>query len=234
MLELNGLLDHCHRLRDCTHEALVAVLRQEGRLDALKPVLAIDSLTGLRSRAAIEMLLERWWRDDPTRHRLASVGLVDIDRLSAINECVGPAAGDRLIGALANLARDSLHHNRGHSVIGRFAGQQFLAFLGDTGPHGATTAVERLRQTVEAATLRASDEELRVQISCGVTEVYPGDTAATLFARVQKTLRAAKAAGGNRTVLHDGARPTLITPPSFSVVLHMLRLDSDAVGSSSA
>jgi hypothetical protein len=60
-----------------------------------------------------------------------------------------------------------------------------------------------------------------------VAEILPADNAATLLRRAQDTLQAAKTAGGNVTLLHDGVRPASIQPPTFSVVLHTLRLDAD-------
>ncbi len=228
LAQIGKLLDGCHHLRDLTHEALVATLRQESRLDALKPALQIDPLTTLRSRPAIEMLLEGWWRADPDRRRVASVALIDLDRLSDINRQYGYAVGDRLIGALARLTLEAIRRNRGYDVASRFSGQQFLVFLGDTGPHGATTAMERLRQTIQAATVFAEGQAIAVSVSCSVTEIWPTDTAVSLLQRIQVTLATAKAAGGNQTAQHEGLAPAGVTPPTFSVVLHTLRLDGDA------
>ena len=233
LAEIRGLLDHCHNLRDRTHELLATVLRREDRLTSLKPALQLDALTMLRSRAALEMMLESWWRDDPFRHRLASVALIDIDRQSEVNRQFGPGVGDRLISALAALASDSFRRNRGYDVVGRFAGQQLLVFLGDTGPQGATTAVERLRQTVQAATISLAGQEIPLRVSCGVTEIIPVDSAATLLRRADAALRLAKTGGGNQTVLHHNEKSAPVTPPTFSVVLHTLRLDCDSARMSS-
>lgn len=216
---IRGLIDHCHSLRDRTQESLVAVLRREDRLGSLKPALQVDALTTLRSRAALEMMLESWWHDDPLRHRLASVALIDIDRQSDVNRQYGPLVGDRLICSLAELASEGFRRNRGYDVLGRFAGQQLLAFLGDTGPQGATTAVERLRQMVEATIVCLDGVEVPLRISCGVTEILPKDTAATLLRRAQSTLNMAKTAGGNQTCLNMQDRPAPLTPSTFSVVL---------------
>jgi diguanylate cyclase (GGDEF)-like protein len=225
--ETAKLLDQCHALRDAMHESMVAILSQERRLSTIDRKLQIDALTGLCNRSGFERALQQWWFDDPSRKRLASIGLIDLDRLGRCNEGHGPIVGDHLLRATARLLTNLLRQNRGHDLAFRFAGQQFIAFLGDTGPHSATSCLERIRQTIQSSKFLLHESELPVTVTCGVTEILADDSSRTLLERAQKTLRAAKKAGRNQTYLHDGTEPQPVKPPEYQVLPRTVRLDFD-------
>ena len=90
---------------------------------------------------------------------------------------------------------------------GRFAGQRFFVFWADTGPHGATSVVERIRQTIAETHFELPQGTIEVTFSAAVTEVLNDDTTKSLFTRLNKTLREAKLAGRNCTYLFDGTAP---------------------------
>jgi diguanylate cyclase (GGDEF)-like protein len=100
-------------------------------------------------------------------------------------------------------------------MAARFSGQRFLLLLPDVSPRDAATLVEKLRQTIEKSRFRHRGQEIRVTVSCAVTEASSADSPEALFARTEATLYEAKRYGRNRTFLHEGKYPTPVIPPSF-------------------
>jgi diguanylate cyclase (GGDEF)-like protein len=225
IIEIRKLVDLAHTLRDCMQEFLVAILCREGRIQNAAKFLEQDSLTGLRSRTGIETFIRRWWSDDPKRMRQVSVAMLDLDQFSRLTEGCGPVVSDRLLAALARLIDDLLRKYSGLDWCGRFAGQRLFIFWADTGPHGATSVVERIRQTVAQTTFRHSKGNLTVTFTAAVTEVLAEDGTKTLFDRLTTTLQEAKQAKRNCTYLHDGGRTHLVQPPQFEVRGKVVDLD---------
>ena len=225
IIEIRKLVDLAHTLRDCMQEFLVAVLCREGRIQDAAKHLEEDPLTGLRNRTGIETFIRRWWRDDHKRMRQVSVAMLDLDHFSRIAESCGPLVSDRLLASVARLVDDLLRKYSGLDWCGRFAGQRFFIFWADTGPHGATSVVERIRQTVAETTFRYSKGDLTVTFSAAVTEVFANDATKSLFDRLTDTLHVAKQASRNCTHLYEASSSHLVQPPQFDVRGKTVELD---------
>jgi diguanylate cyclase len=225
VIEMRKLVDLAHTLRDCMQELLLMILAREGRLDNTDKALQIDALTGLKNRTGIETYIRNWWRDDGRRIRQVSVAMFDLDRFSAITERWGARVTDKLIACVSRLVDDMLRKYSGLDWCGRFAGQRFFIFWADTGPHGATSVVERIRQTIAKTTFELPQGSIELTFSAAVTEVFPDDTTKCLFKRLNWTLREAKQAGRNCTYLFNGTSPAAVDPPQFDVRGKIARLD---------
>ncbi len=203
----------------------MAVLCREGRIQDAGRHLEEDPLTGLRNRTGIETFIRRWWRDDHKRMRQVSVAMLDLDHFARITESCGPLVSDRLLAAVARLVDDLLRKYSGLDWCGRFAGQRFFIFWADTGPHGATSVVERIRQTVGETTFRYSKGDLAVTFSAAVTEVFANDATKSLFDRLTDTLHVAKQASRNCTYLYESGGSHPVQPPQFDVRGKAVELD---------
>jgi diguanylate cyclase len=225
LIEVSRLIDLAHTLRDRMHDTLATIMRSQERLDTVDKRMQLDSGTGLLNRVGLEVLLHEWWRDDPQRQRLVSVVLVDIDRFSRLNERLGTRAGDRCLIAFSELISHLVRRDRGFDRVVRHAGQQLLLFLGDTGPRNATSAVERMRQTIEATTFDYQGTEFELTISSGVLEISRDDDLPSLVGRLELALRQAKKGGRNRTSLDEGKGAALVDPPQFQVKGRVVKID---------
>ncbi len=221
--EVERLIDLAHILRDQMHESMVVILEREQRIAASGEA-GQDPQTDLPNRTGIELIFRQWWDDDPDRIRLASTALIDIDNSSHLNQQFGARIADSMIIALSHVLQDSVRKERGFDRIARFSGQQFLIFLGDTGPRNAMAGIERLRQTVEAATFEVEDHRIQFTVSCAVAEVQSRDTSWTVCDRLRAAIQHAKKADGNRTVLDEGNGPQALPPPDYSVEERIVRV----------
>lgn len=208
------LLEVNDRLRDSLDEAWVAVARDEKRLESLEEADRTDPLTGLANRTGLESALAQWWNQDSERQRKLTSAMIDVDHFAQINEQHGHLVGNRVLRALSQLLTAE---SKEHTVAARYAGQRFVLLLGDVDVRFAANLVERIRQLVEMTHLRCGDEDIRVTISCAVTEAQADDSSTTLYARSEQTLQEAKRYGRNRTFLHEGKYPAPVVPPVFSL-----------------
>jgi len=225
VLEIARLIDLCHDLRDKMTETIVTVLRAEKRLGTVDNGMKFDSLTSLKNRTGLECQLFEWWRDDIRRERSLSIAAVDIDEFRKFNERLGTEAGDMIIGALGKFLADCMRSERGFEYAMRLEGQRFLLFFGDVGPRGATSAVERIRQTIDGTLFDFDGEELELHVSAGVTEAQPDDNVPKLFTRAITALKTAKKNGRNKTFIDEGLGPQPIDPPTYQIRDKVIKID---------
>ena len=151
-----------------------------------------DPLTGLANRRALEETIGRE-TDRAERYGSAlALLMIDVDGLKDVNDRLGHPAGDAV---LQNLAAILLEAVRSVDVPGRWAGDEFIVILPDTGGSQAGQLAHRLRRRTHEQPARLDEREVPATVSIGVTQYVKGDTAETLVRRVDQALYQAKDAG---------------------------------------
>jgi diguanylate cyclase (GGDEF)-like protein len=113
-----------------------------------------------------------------------------------VNDTYGHAAGDAVLANVGTILRRSARRS---DFVARWGGEEFAVALPDTGAEGASSAGERLRACIEAAsTALAGGAEVGITASIGVSTLMPGESLEALVARADRAMYAAKAAGRNR------------------------------------
>ncbi|MBU8537336.1 sensor domain-containing diguanylate cyclase [Falsiroseomonas tokyonensis] len=163
--------------------------------DELEHLADRDTLTGVPNRRALLRGAEA---------ELASRGdggfcaaWVDIDHFKRVNDTHGHPAGDAVLMAVADVLAENL---RRVDLFGRMGGEEFAICMPGVTISEAGAVAERLRRAVEAAVFPTEVGPLRVTCSIGVTAAQPGEALATLLARADTALYAAKQGGRNRVV----------------------------------
>jgi diguanylate cyclase (GGDEF)-like protein len=130
----------------------------------LRREMLTDSLTGLPNRAGFSDRLEGLIEDPATRERYA-VLVIDLDRFSRVNACLGSMAGDELLITVARRMKGAL---RAQDVLARTGGDEFAILL--TLEDGAVDAdhVSKRIFGALATPFRLSDFEIRVACSIGI------------------------------------------------------------------
>jgi diguanylate cyclase (GGDEF)-like protein len=164
--------------------------------DELARLAAVDPLTGLRNRRAIEESLHDAL-SAARRHALAlSVLVVDIDRFKTFNDRLGHRGGDDVLVHTARVLDARL---RAEDAIGRWGGEEFLVVLPGTDEEGAVHATERLRAALAADQPDlAAAHGLPVTVTIGVAEWQQEEEMGELVNRADRALYAGKAAGRDR------------------------------------
>ncbi len=212
--ETSKLTDVNDQVRDALDAALVDIARQDSWLQEAPSAMRTDLLTGLTSRAGLEAEVANWHLEDPQGLEQLSIGLLDVDGFGKLNEQYGRAVGDQVLRALAQ----QLSNESGDKgPVARYAGQRFAMVFHGTDINGATNAMEEIRQIVQKSRLHHEEKEIRITLSCGVTEAVPEDTFESLLDRAEAAVREAKRNGRNRTFVHDRKTTSPVAPPTFTL-----------------
>ena len=157
-----------------------------------------DALTGLANRHHLDSELRRLWAADgepPT----VSVILIDIDHFKRLNDRYGHGAGDLCLKRMASILIAELGAASESAI--RYGGEEFLLLLPGVQLVDAMRVAERIRRSVEQATIPNEGPGLTgvVTASFGVASTFVSElTAAELIAVADTALYAAKRKGQNQ------------------------------------
>lgn len=191
----------CAGGRDCILVTLRDVSEREAHEQRIADAARTDALTGLCSRRE---LLHRLGNELQRGRRYevpCSVCFVDVDRYKSVNDAFGHAVGDSVLKAIAHIVTAEL---RTTDFAGRYGGDEIVVVLPHTDLSTARGVVERIRQRVAAAPLRAGSNVVAVTASFGISRTRADDTGIDdVLGRADAALYEAKAAGRNRTCVDD-------------------------------
>lgn len=130
---------------------------------SLRREMATDSLTGLPNRSGFSDEVEV--AIGPNNRNEHAVMVVNLDRFSRVNACMGGLAGDELLISVARRMKGAL---RGRDILSRLNGDEFGVLLTlDDGPTDALHVAKRI-QAALANPFRLSAFEIRVDCHIGI------------------------------------------------------------------
>ncbi len=153
-----------------------------------------DGVTGLPNRAYFE---ERT-REVIARPHLPGVAVIflDLDGFTAVNDSVGHASGDYLLGQAARRLRGTVGTD---DTLARWGGDEFAVLLetGGDAQHAVDLA-ERLVRAVSAEPFRVADRDVALTASVGVAFAEDDLPAGDLIRNADVAMAKAKEQGGRR------------------------------------
>jgi diguanylate cyclase (GGDEF)-like protein len=168
----------------------------------LRQAAQTDPLTGLANRrhleavAAIELTRTRRWGVP------MAVLMIDADHFKSINDRFGHGAGDEVLRELAARCSRAI---RGHDVLARWGGEEFVALLPRCDLAAATVVAERMLSAVRDRPIDAIGE--RMTVSVGVALCAADDRElGPVIARADRALYQAKRAGRARCAVDEDGR----------------------------
>jgi diguanylate cyclase (GGDEF)-like protein len=174
-----------------------------------------DSLTGLANRRLFLERLKKVVESDESQAGRAAIFYIDLDGFKAINDSLGHAAGDALLGELADRFRANLRPEETvrfgvepdqRALVARLAGDEF-AVIAPGVPDGETAA-ELARFILEfmRCPLDLADRSLSPSASIGIA-LFPahGRDVETLMQRADSALYLAKSRGRQRFALYEAS-----------------------------
>jgi diguanylate cyclase (GGDEF)-like protein/PAS domain S-box-containing protein len=178
------------------------ITSQRAATEALAHQAAHDVLTGLPNRAHLLETVNALRRDDGM---LTAVLFIDLDDLKTVNDTFGHDVGDTVIRACAERLRQAV---RRHDIVGRFAGDEFVALLiGDLADNGLERSVDRIHRVLtEPIDIPGGTLQLGASIGVVRTDRRDERDALTLLRDADAAMYAAKASG-RRASVFSGSHP---------------------------
>nr|WP_245653313.1 GGDEF domain-containing phosphodiesterase [Herbidospora sakaeratensis] len=151
-----------------------------------------DGVTGLPNRAYFE---ERT-REVLARSAGTAVIFLDLDGFTGVNDSVGHASGDYLLGQAARRLRQAL---RADDTLARWGGDEFAVLL-EAGADAQMVVdlAERLVRAVSQEPFRVADRDIALTASVGVAFTEDDTSAADLLRNADVAMARAKGLGGRR------------------------------------
>ncbi|MBM3615743.1 MAG: diguanylate cyclase [Alphaproteobacteria bacterium] len=190
-------------------QRLLALKHQADRLrlsvkDGLRLAM-IDPLTGLHNRryglAQMQAIAQR----ASVTGSVFAVLVADIDQFKSVNDRFGHGAGDAVLVEVARRLRDNL---RGHDLLARIGGEEFLIALPDIALAEARGIAERLCKIIATDPFDLGhDTRIGVTISIGLAISQAGaaptqlETITEIVERADRALMHSKAAGHNQVTI---------------------------------
>jgi diguanylate cyclase (GGDEF)-like protein/PAS domain S-box-containing protein len=181
-----GVVGHALLLHDVTES--VELL---GRLEVLA---ARDELTGLLSR--------RVWHDEAEHELMRArrygyglgIALLDLDRLQAVNDDHGHAAGDALLRAVAAACQKVL---RPFDILGRLGSDEIAVLMPHLTSEETSEAGARLRDAVAGLQVPWGEQAVHITACVGVAAVdrLSDEMLSGLLHQAERALRTAQTAG---------------------------------------
>ncbi len=150
--------------RTALEQALLKELKVSEQLEQL---LRTDPLTGCLNRQALYEELERQLELYRRYETPCSLLFIDLNNFKHINDQYGHVAGDEALKALAEHIRS---HIRSTDILARYAGDEFVVVLPQSGVPESLQAMHNLRSQV----LQFQAREARFPVSMSVGVAYVG------------------------------------------------------------
>ncbi len=154
-----------------------------------------DALSGVYNRSTFEDTLNREVKLAHRYRRPLSMLILDIDNFKKFNDNYGHALGDQVIKSTANNISACV---RSTDIIFRYGGEEFVALLNNTSLDGAAFLADRIREKIESASTEFENNNVKVTVSLGVSELHIDEQNASFFGRADKALYEAKRTGKNK------------------------------------
>jgi len=165
------------------------------RLKDLKRLAITDELTGLYNRRYFHFRLKEEIERAKRSDREVAILLLDLDGLKSVNDMYGHQRGDQL---LADFAEVLLAQVRSFDLVARYAGDEFIVILPESGEEEANRIGERIRKAISEGSFQGTPV-LKTTTSIGIA-IYPvdGTIIDALISSADKGLYAAKRRGKNQ------------------------------------
>jgi diguanylate cyclase (GGDEF)-like protein len=158
-----------------------------------------DELTGIFNRRCLMQLGDQELRRARRNGTPLGIIMIDLDNFKHVNDVYGHLAGDDVLHSAAKYFQSGL---RDGDILGRYGGEEFVAFLPNTNLDTVSQVAERLRQRIENLVIPFEEKEITVTASFGI-HVFCNNQDTSLDELLNiadQALYKAKSSGRNRVV----------------------------------
>ncbi|MBT9558690.1 MAG: GGDEF domain-containing protein [Myxococcales bacterium] len=175
-----------------------AMSRLREDLETTRQEVELDALTRVTNRGGLDKAIEKTVLLAAGTGTTFLVVMVDLDHFKSLNDQHGHAAGDAVLRATADALVRTFP--RRDDLVARYGGEEFCILVRDADPPTAERLTARLLDNIRQARPAAPHGSLQVTASVGVATWRPGEPAASVLARADAAMYAAKHGGRDRVV----------------------------------
>ncbi|MCI5108876.1 MAG: GGDEF domain-containing protein [Candidatus Pacebacteria bacterium] len=186
------------------------IARLEEEVKILRRDAIHDYLTGLKTRAYFEKVLELYFvkKEDSQRKTcplVEEVSLIffDIDNFKKINDTYGHSTGDSVLKEISKIILENIREN---DIAARWGGEEIVVCLPGAIKEDASIKAEIIRKKI----LKNPIENIPVTVSAGVSSKDSCDPIDELFREADEALYEAKRSGKNKVVCAPAKNRTWI------------------------
>ncbi|MDE8350260.1 MAG: GGDEF domain-containing protein [Acidocella sp.] len=193
-----SILAVCYGLLPLTVTAYLTLLINNGLVFRLRRQAFTDTLTGAKSRLALDELSAPFLAGARRLGLTIGVIILDIDHFKSINDLHGHLAGDKVLQELsAILAKTS----RADDLLIRYGGEEFLLLCRMRLTDHELGLAERLRLAVRAHGFSWKHSHLCLTVSAGMVLLRENEALESAINRADELLYQAKFAGRNQVAV---------------------------------
>ena len=161
----------------------------------LKTLINLDPLTNAFNRRGFKEFAKREFSSFQRNNKVFTIILLDVDNFKHINDKYGHDVGDETIVFMVKQLKAIL---RAHDILARWGGEEFIVLLPGATKYDGLVTAEKLRQSVEGATLNLREHQVNATVSGGVAQVSECDSLEACIKKADILLFEAKREGRNR------------------------------------
>ncbi|MBS1196242.1 MAG: diguanylate cyclase [Proteobacteria bacterium] len=171
----------------------------ENQVVTLDKLASHDRLTGLHNFGSFEIEINKRLQAFHRHIKPSPMALIlcDIDHFKRFNDTHGHPAGNEVLQEIARRITDSVRES---DFVARYGGEEFTILLNRCDLKTAVQRAERIRLAIMSEPFYIGDKKHSITLSLGCAEARQSDDVASLIARSDQALYAAKEGGRNRTI----------------------------------
>ena len=206
---LTDLTDSLRTEVDLRSTAVKALQKSEARFKYLADH---DPLTGALNRRSFMLIAEAGMRTAKQANKPCCIALLDVDFFKKFNDTYGHLDGDAALKHVVGVGTASLRQS---DSLGRYGGEEFIFFFGNTDREQGLRAADRIRRAISKTPVPLSSRSALLTVSMGLSVILPEWPDDRDAAFVQKSIAMADAAlyqakkeGRNRVCAAPEMHPT--------------------------
>ncbi len=179
------------------------IIRERGLRALLKRLSVRDILTDLCNRRFFDERLKQEAERATRQSYPLFLVMIDLDNFKRLNDTLGHQAGDEVLKCLANILKNSTRHHVDTPF--RYGGDEFAIIIPQADAEQAEQIAERIRRNY----LKENREGTTLSLGLSRfkrTRMRLGDDLNVFIRTADDAMYSAKKAGGNKLVIHEGAK----------------------------
>ena len=166
-------------------------------ISKLEEIANRDFLTKVSNRKHFFEKTDAYLKDAHKNNKKCAIAMIDIDNFKSINDTYGHDIGDNVIKSLANILSNNI---KGHDIVARFGGEEFVLYIKDVTKNDALNLLENICNKIANHTeIISLNNSLNFTVSIGLV-TKAEQSISHMIASADKLLYHAKRSGKNRVI----------------------------------